>query len=420
MPFRRALVAASILATAIALAGPARPAAALPAQICFPHTGITNFVDTFGAPRVGHTHQGLDLFTHKGTPIIATVDGTVYRYKTDTDGTAGRALGIQGVDGWRYLYLHLDNDNPGTDDGAAPVSAAFAPGIQLGATVLAGQVIGWSGDSGNAETTLPHVHFEIRQPDNTPINPYTILRAANRQCGHQRVVSVATHRGGGFWVLTSTGHVAAFGGAPFLGEPNYGFDIARSIAAMPDGNGYVVLDGFGGLTRYGSAGRLPTGGPYWPGWDIANDIDVSPDGTSYVILDGWGGVHAVGALSQVGNRDGSYWRGWDIARDVEVMPDGRGWIVLDGWGGLHPSGSAVPLAPAYGFPYWPGWDVARDLEVSGTGTSVYLLDALGGLHRRGPAGSNIQMARAPSPYIAMDVVGTGFAVARTDGLTVGM
>lgn len=422
MSLRRALAAGAALTVSVAsLVGVgASPAAALPAQICFPHTGATNYVDTFGAPRVGHTHEGEDLFTPKGTPIVATVDGTVYRYKTDSSGTSGRALGIAGADGWRYLYLHLNNDDPGTDDGLAPESAAFAPGIQVGATVMAGEIIGWSGDSGNAETTTPHVHFEIRQPDYTPVNPFSILNAANRHCPRPRVVGVASHRGGGYWVLTSTGHVAAFGGAPFLGEPNYGFDIARSIAAMPDGSGYVVLDGYGGVARFGSATALPGGGPYWPGWDIANDIDIAPDGHGFVILDGWGGVHPVGSLQLVALRDTTYWANWDIARSIEVMPDGLGWFVLDGWGGVHPSGTAL-LAPRFSFPYWPGWDVARDLEVWGTGGSAaVVLDALGGMHRRGDAGPGTGLATAPSPYIGLDVVGANFAVARADGFGLGL
>ena len=42
----------------------------------------------------------------------------------------------------------------------------------------AGQFIAYMGDSGNAEGTQPHLHFEIHRPDDTPINPYTSLRLA--------------------------------------------------------------------------------------------------------------------------------------------------------------------------------------------------------------------------------------------------
>jgi peptidoglycan hydrolase-like protein with peptidoglycan-binding domain len=51
--------------------------------------------------------------------------------------------------------------------------------VQRGATVSQGQVIGWVGDSGNAEDTVPHLHFEIRGPNHEVINPYFSLAAAS-------------------------------------------------------------------------------------------------------------------------------------------------------------------------------------------------------------------------------------------------
>lgn len=68
----------------------------------------------------------------------------------------------------------MNNDTPGTDDG---MGWGFAAGIEPGVHVEAGQIIGYVGDSGNAETTPPHLHFEQR-PDGEEINPYDHLRAA--------------------------------------------------------------------------------------------------------------------------------------------------------------------------------------------------------------------------------------------------
>jgi hypothetical protein len=55
-----------------------------------------------------------------------------------------------------------------------------------------------------------------------------------------------------------------------------GWDIARGVAIDSDGTGGLVLDGFGGLHRFGVGnGALPareTSGPYWLGWDIARGV----------------------------------------------------------------------------------------------------------------------------------------------------
>ena len=53
----------------------------------------------------------------------------------------------------------------------------IAPGVAVGSEVRKGQLIGWVGDSGNAESTTPHTHFELRK-DNRAINPYGILQEA--------------------------------------------------------------------------------------------------------------------------------------------------------------------------------------------------------------------------------------------------
>jgi hypothetical protein len=77
--------------------------------------------------------------------------------------------------------MHMNNDTPGTDNGRGSASWAFAPGIKVGAKVYAGQWLGWLGDSGNAEASSPHTHFELRKGDawsGTVYNAYPSLRAA--------------------------------------------------------------------------------------------------------------------------------------------------------------------------------------------------------------------------------------------------
>jgi hypothetical protein len=150
-------------------------------SIRFPLASYSSYVDTFGACRDGCTrfHQGIDIFTPKLTPLIAARNGHVTWLRTDASGTAGNGVGITDRDGWRYLYLHANNDTPGTDDGRNPSRWRFISGLTIGSKVYAGQLIGYSGDSGNAEGTPPHLHFEIRTPEGVNINPYPSLRNAH-------------------------------------------------------------------------------------------------------------------------------------------------------------------------------------------------------------------------------------------------
>src|SRR5690606_32955657 len=102
----------------------------------------------------------------------------------------GYMVTVCGDDGREYHYIHLNNDSPGTDDGRGGPAGAYAPGIRPGVRVARGQWIGYLGDSGNAETTPPHLHFEIEDPRlgdarvrggryrGDRINPYPSLVAA--------------------------------------------------------------------------------------------------------------------------------------------------------------------------------------------------------------------------------------------------
>ena len=117
-------------------------------------------------------------------PLLAAVDGTVTRIRYANEGTAGAAITITGADGWYYNYFHVNDDSPGTHDGAASPEWQVAPQLTVGSPVRVGQVIGYMGDSGNAQGA-PHLHFEIRQPDRTPVNPYPSLAVAEQSptCG---------------------------------------------------------------------------------------------------------------------------------------------------------------------------------------------------------------------------------------------
>lgn len=108
----------------------------------------------------------------KMTGVYAFADGIVG--SVEEGSRPGRYVRIEHEGGWTSYYMHLNNDNLDTDDNEASWLLTVAPGIEEGAEVSGGQLIGWVGDSGNAEATQPHLHFEIRY-DNRPINPYPIL-----------------------------------------------------------------------------------------------------------------------------------------------------------------------------------------------------------------------------------------------------
>ena len=190
--FRRAAGALTALAATAGLVGTAAAAEVAAdaetavREITFPVDGTYEYTDTFGASRSGgRGHQGTDIMTPKLTELVAARDATVTWLKDTAtpDGSEGNYLMLEDDQGWEYWYIHLNNDSPGTDDGANPEQWIFGPGIERGARVEAGQLVGYAGDSGNAESSGSHLHFEIHKPDGSVINPYESLRRAEGSGG---------------------------------------------------------------------------------------------------------------------------------------------------------------------------------------------------------------------------------------------
>jgi len=173
----------AVLAALLIQVVPTPPAnAAAPADLIFPVVGPNNYSDTFGACRSGcsRTHQGIDIMAPKMTPVVAADDGVV-KYvnwswtEAGIDPSRCCTMVIQHTDGFQSWYLHMNNDTPGTDDG---LGWGIAPGIVPGVSVYKGQLIGWVGDSGNAEATGPHIQFEYHDPNGTVLNPMPYLDGA--------------------------------------------------------------------------------------------------------------------------------------------------------------------------------------------------------------------------------------------------
>ena len=105
---------------------------------------VAQIADTWGAPRGGgRSHEGQDIFAPRGTPIYAAAPGWIYRIETRERG--GKVVWIAGAGGRRYYYAHLDD---------------WAD-IHEGMYADVDTVIGYMGNTGNAITTPPHLHFGI-------------------------------------------------------------------------------------------------------------------------------------------------------------------------------------------------------------------------------------------------------------------
>lgn len=206
--------------------------------LTFPVMAPTYYSDTFGACRDGctRTHTGIDIMGYgwKGLPVVAAHAGTI----TMTTESAGRDCcaiwGLTADDGWKTMYIHLNNDTPGTDDGKG---WGFAPGIDVGVRVEAGQFIGWVGDSGNAERVSPHLHFELHNPSGTRINPYPSLRAATK-------VEVPRVAGADRFMTAIEVSRTAFPGGSDVAYVATGFNFPDALAGGPgaaQGDGPILL-----------------------------------------------------------------------------------------------------------------------------------------------------------------------------------
>ena len=111
----------------------------------FPVYGPVSYGDTFGAPRSDVTyHHGDDIFGSLGQPVLACTDGIVFSVGWNKIG--GNRLWLVDRQGNQFYYAHL---------------SAFATTAVDGAHVRAGQVIGFMGNTGDAEGTPYHLHFEV-------------------------------------------------------------------------------------------------------------------------------------------------------------------------------------------------------------------------------------------------------------------
>ncbi len=146
-------------------------------SIVFPVVGKATYSNTFGSTPKGIL-PGNDIIAARKSLVVAAENGTVKFFSKYKE--AGCMLVLYGVSGRTFEYLHLNNDltNKNDNTGKCVAGTAYAPGLKNGQKVKAGQVIGYVGDSGVANGTQPHVHFEVHKSN--PVNPYPYLNKSQR------------------------------------------------------------------------------------------------------------------------------------------------------------------------------------------------------------------------------------------------
>jgi murein DD-endopeptidase MepM/ murein hydrolase activator NlpD len=207
-----------------------------PGGYVFPVYGPSSFSDTYGAPRATVTwHHGQDIFAPLGAPLLAVADGTVFSVGWNDIG--GFRFWLRDRAGNQFYYAHL---------------SAFSPLAVNGNEVRAGDVIGFMGNTGDAQGTPYHLHFEIHPVALLPlgydgvVNPFAYLNAWR----HLEDVSFAAGRG---WAPP----VPANATAPRPGAFLLGSTDISSASGLEPGSleralvAPVSAEGDGGLLRAG-------------------------------------------------------------------------------------------------------------------------------------------------------------------------
>lgn len=176
MTSHRTTARGSLLLVLTFLTLAAGAAAAPPAKIIFPVLGQATYTDDFGDPRGGGAHQGVDIMAPKRNLALAAEAGRVQFWTTS--GSAGCMIYLHGASGTTYYYIHLNNDlTPKNDNrGKCVAGTSYAKGLKDGAKVVAGQPIGFVGDSGDANGGNAHLHFELHPAGRGAVDPYPWLQ----------------------------------------------------------------------------------------------------------------------------------------------------------------------------------------------------------------------------------------------------
>lgn len=118
---------------------------------------------------VAGDHLGNDVWAKEGTPLVATVDGTLTLVANN--GYSGKKLTIIDSCGWYHFYAHMQNFGPG-----------IVPGEANGMKIKAGRVVGYVGKTGTSSNGVVHLHYSIYPDGNYDkgVNPHPYLKAVEK------------------------------------------------------------------------------------------------------------------------------------------------------------------------------------------------------------------------------------------------
>ena len=177
-------------------------------QLAFPVEGrdMRSALSLFGVSREGgrRSHEGIDLFARRGTPVLATSAGTINRVSVTNLG--GKVVWLRDpVRNANIYFAHLDSQ-----------------AVQNGDRVDVGDTIGFVGNTGNARTTPPHLHLGIYRRGEGAVDPAPFIRPV--PSGRPLTISADLHR------LGSTMR-SRQDGIRLRVAPNTGSSVIRELAA---------------------------------------------------------------------------------------------------------------------------------------------------------------------------------------------
>ena len=207
-----------------------------PSRFVFPIYGPSSFTDTFGSPRAGVAwHHGEDIFAPLGAPLLAITDGTVFSVGWNDLG--GYRLWLRDRQGNQFYYAHL---------------SAFSPLAVNGNEVRAGDVVGFVGNTGDAQSTPYHLHFEIHPVGLLPLGYDGVVNAYPYLSAWRRLEDIAFAAGRGWAPPVPPNATAPRPAAVLLGSTDISsasglepgsLERALTVPVSAEGDGVLVRAG---------------------------------------------------------------------------------------------------------------------------------------------------------------------------------